>query len=177
MTVPDYLRVGDAERDQMTESLHEHFVQGRLNREELDDRLAAAMTAKTVGDLRVVGRDLPQPLATYAQQENPVHWGGPPWAAHHRLARRHETMMGHHRHGPRPLRLLLAAAIIIAIATAGSGWALFAVVRVLFVVWLVMAVVGRVHGRRWNRMRRHSDDAGTSAGPRPDQSHSQRMPW
>jgi hypothetical protein len=152
MKGPDYLRVGDAERDQMTETLHEHFVQGRLDREELDERLTATMTAKTVGDLRAIGRDLPQPPATYAPQENPVHWGGPPWAAHHRLARRRDLPLGQHRHGPRPLRLLLAAAILITIATAGSGWAIFAVIRVFFVAWLVMAVVGMAHGHRWHRM-------------------------
>jgi hypothetical protein len=157
MTGPDYLRVGDAERDVMAESLHEHFVQGRLDREELDERLAATLTAKTTGDLRAIDRDLPKPPAAYdpgAYDPAAEDWGGPPWAAHRRLARRQGTPLAHHRHGPRPLRLLLAAALLIAVATAGSGWAVFAVMRVFFVVWLVMAVVGMVHGRRWHRMHR-----------------------
>ncbi|MCW2919169.1 MAG: hypothetical protein JWN52_7237 [Actinomycetia bacterium] len=154
-TGPDYLRVGDTERNELADSLHEHFVQGRLNREELDERLAAALTAKTVGDLRAVSRDLPKPPAAYDPGAGlDEHWGGPPWAAHHRLARRQGLSPAHHRHGPRPMRLLLAAAILIAIATAGSGWAVFAVIRVFFVAWLVMAVVGMVHSRRWHRMHR-----------------------
>jgi Flp pilus assembly protein TadB len=154
-TGPDYLRIGDTERDAMAESLHEHFVQGRLNREELDERLTAALTAKTAGDLREIDQDLPRPPAAYAPDTTPGQRGGPPWAAHHRLARRGDLPLGHHRHGPRPLRLLLAAALLVVIATAaGTGWMVFAVVRVFFVVWLVMAVVGLVQGRRWRRMNR-----------------------
>ncbi len=60
MQGPDYLRIGDAERDAMTESLHEHFAQGRLTAEELDERLAATLTARTIGDLKVIDRDLPR---------------------------------------------------------------------------------------------------------------------
>ncbi|MGI8333272.1 DUF1707 SHOCT-like domain-containing protein [Actinomadura scrupuli] len=159
MTGPDYLRVGDAERDKMAESLHEHFVQGRLDREELDERLAATLTAKTAGELREIDRDLPKPPAAYhpgayAPGAAAEGWGGPPWAAHRRLARRQGMAPAHHHHGPRPLRLLLAAALIVVIATAFSGWAAFAVLRVFFVIWLVMAVVGMAHGRRWHRMHR-----------------------
>jgi hypothetical protein len=153
VTVPDHLRVGDAERHQMTESLHEHFVQGRLDREELDERLTAALTAKTAGELRAVARDLPQPPAAYAPQQRPEHWGGPPWSAHHRLERHRDLSMRPHRHGPRPLRLLLVVALLITLATAGSGWVIFAGIRVFFVVWLVMIVVGMAHGRRWHRNR------------------------
>jgi hypothetical protein len=154
VTVPDHLRVGDAERHQMTESLHEHFVQGRLDREELDERLAAALTAKTAGDLRAVARDLPQSPGVYAPQEAPAPWGGPPWSAHHRLARRRDLPVGPHRHGPRPLKLLLVAALLFVFATAGSGWMIFEGIRVFFIIWLVMAVVGMAHGRRWHRSNR-----------------------
>ncbi|MFB9838987.1 DUF1707 SHOCT-like domain-containing protein, partial [Actinoallomurus acaciae] len=59
----EQLRVGDAERDEVTTALHEHFAQGRLTREELDERLTAALSARTVGDLRAITRDLPGPLA------------------------------------------------------------------------------------------------------------------
>lgn len=59
----EQLRVGDAERDEVTTALHEHFAQGRLTREELDERLTAALSARTVGDLRAITRDLPGALA------------------------------------------------------------------------------------------------------------------
>ncbi|WP_109509730.1 DUF1707 SHOCT-like domain-containing protein [Nocardioides speluncae] len=55
------LRVGDAEREEAASALGEHFAQGRLSREEYDDRLAAAFAAKTGGDLQQLFRDLPAP--------------------------------------------------------------------------------------------------------------------
>jgi hypothetical protein len=159
MTRPDYLRVGDAERDQMIESLHEHFVQGRLNSEELDERLAATMTAKTVGDLSRIGRDLPQPVTAQAPAVAQAHWqgpwGNPAWRGHHHLDGHQRDLPWHQRrHGPRPIRLLLAAAILITVvsATAGAGWAVLAVARILFMIFLIRMVVSAVHERRWHRM-------------------------
>jgi hypothetical protein len=55
------LRVGDAERDEVVSALHEHFAQGRLTRDELDERLTTALLARTVGDLAKVTSDLPAP--------------------------------------------------------------------------------------------------------------------
>src|SRR5690242_9974911 len=71
----EQLRVGDAERDEVTTALHDHFVQGRLTREELDERLTATLSARTVGDLRTVTRDLPAP----APDGRPVVVGRGPW--------------------------------------------------------------------------------------------------
>jgi hypothetical protein len=53
------MRVSDAERDAATAELREHFASGRLNQDELDERLAAAFAAKTRGDLNAVFADLP----------------------------------------------------------------------------------------------------------------------
>jgi hypothetical protein len=55
------LRIGDAERDETTAALREHFAQGRLTREELDERLDLALTARTAGELARVATDLPAP--------------------------------------------------------------------------------------------------------------------
>jgi hypothetical protein len=71
------IRVGDAERDQVTSALHEHFVQGRLTRDELDERLEAALSARTVGDLRAVTRDLPaDATADLSPLPSAAHGGG-----------------------------------------------------------------------------------------------------
>ncbi|MFC6085129.1 DUF1707 SHOCT-like domain-containing protein [Sphaerisporangium aureirubrum] len=59
MTMRDDLRIGDAERDEVMDALREHFAQGRLTHEELDERLGAALAARTSGDLRRVLADLP----------------------------------------------------------------------------------------------------------------------
>ncbi|WP_084517973.1 DUF1707 SHOCT-like domain-containing protein [Microtetraspora niveoalba] len=72
----DGLRVGDRERDEVTRAVHDAFVQGRITREELDERLDATLAAKTEGDLRRVTADLP---GVYGREPGGVH-EGPPWA-------------------------------------------------------------------------------------------------
>jgi hypothetical protein len=59
MTDPSDLRIGDRERDAVTEALHDAFAQGRIDRAELDERLTATLSAKTAADLRRVTDDLP----------------------------------------------------------------------------------------------------------------------
>jgi hypothetical protein len=53
------MRVSDAEREAAAAELREHFASGRLNQDELNDRLAAAFAAKTRGDLNAIFTDLP----------------------------------------------------------------------------------------------------------------------
>ncbi|MFI0484911.1 DUF1707 domain-containing protein [Actinomadura sp. 9N215] len=52
-------RIGDAERDVFVAALHTHYAAGRLDAAELDERLSAALAAKTIEDLTHVVRDLP----------------------------------------------------------------------------------------------------------------------
>ncbi|WP_146615977.1 DUF1707 SHOCT-like domain-containing protein [Nonomuraea aridisoli] len=84
----DDLRVGDAEREQTMAALREHFAQGRLTHEELDERLDQALAAKTGRDLARVTADLPghghAPAASPWAPERGPGWGP-----------------GHH-HGPGP---------------------------------------------------------------------------
>lgn len=54
-------RIGDAERDQAAEFLREHHAQGRLDVNEFDERLTAALRAKTQADLDSLFYDLPAP--------------------------------------------------------------------------------------------------------------------
>jgi Domain of unknown function (DUF1707) len=56
---PDELRIGTRERDTTIAILADHFVAGRLELEEYDQRLGAALQARTRGDLRQLFRDLP----------------------------------------------------------------------------------------------------------------------
>jgi hypothetical protein len=53
------MRVSDAEREAAAAELREHFASGRLNQEELDERLASVFAAKTRGDLNALFTDLP----------------------------------------------------------------------------------------------------------------------
>jgi hypothetical protein len=56
------LRVSDTERNEVADRLSRHFADGRLDQTEFKERLDAAMSAKTQGDLAGLFDDLP-PLA------------------------------------------------------------------------------------------------------------------
>ncbi len=53
------MRVSDAEREAAAAELREHFASGRLDQEELDERLSAVFAARTRGDLNALFTDLP----------------------------------------------------------------------------------------------------------------------
>jgi len=53
------VRVGDAERDAIAAQLRDHYADGRLTLDELNERLDLAFAAKTKADLNEVMRDLP----------------------------------------------------------------------------------------------------------------------
>jgi hypothetical protein len=57
----DRFWASNADRDRATALLRVHFAAGRLTAQELDERMAAALNAKTAGDLRRVLAGLPEP--------------------------------------------------------------------------------------------------------------------
>lgn len=63
MATNRWIRVSDQDRLSAGESLSEASAVGRLSREELDERLAVAYSAKTCGELRDLTADLPLPAA------------------------------------------------------------------------------------------------------------------
>lgn len=136
----DGIRISDADRDRIAARLRDHFADGRLTAEELDERLTTTLTAKTFGDLRGVLADLPEaaPAPLLTRQF-------PAQAERRRMVR--------HR-GPRifPLAVLalLAAAVI-----PGVGWLLIAVLKVVLVSWLLITLAGiLIMGRFRSRIRR-----------------------
>ena len=56
---PPELRVSDADREQVAETLRHAAGEGRLTMDELDERLSAAYAAKTFSDLAPLTSDLP----------------------------------------------------------------------------------------------------------------------
>ena len=59
-SLPDpTMRVGDAERNQVAEALSQHYSDGRLDANEVKERLDKAIGAKTHGDLSGLLSDLP----------------------------------------------------------------------------------------------------------------------
>ena len=59
-SMDDRFRTSDADRDRASALLRDHFAAGRLDAEELGERLVAVLNAKTFGDLRHVLADLPE---------------------------------------------------------------------------------------------------------------------
>jgi hypothetical protein len=70
------LRIGDAERDVAAQQLGEHFASGRLERWEYDERLDAALAARTRGELARVFRDLPATAAPMTPLKPPPRRSG-----------------------------------------------------------------------------------------------------
>ncbi len=134
----DRMRVSDADREAATARLRDHYAEGRLTQDELDERVSAALSAKTFGDLRTLTTDLPGPAPVPPRAAARPSWGGPPpWR--------------YHRHHRPPVGLFLLIALLVVLAS-GGGWAVFAFFRLILVFWLVMMltriVIGLVYRRR-----------------------------
>jgi hypothetical protein len=69
------VRVGDADREAIAAQLREHFADGRLTLEELNERLDQTFAARTKADLNTVMRDLPQA----ARPATGLPYGGTAW--------------------------------------------------------------------------------------------------
>ena len=57
------VRIGTAEREAAASALSEHFAAGRLDQDELEERLDRAYAAKTAADLEPLFQDLPRPAS------------------------------------------------------------------------------------------------------------------
>ena len=74
------VRVGDADREAVAAQLREHYADGRLTLEELNERLDQTFAAKTKADLNTVMRDLPQAARPAAGVPyGGTAWQGPAW--------------------------------------------------------------------------------------------------
>ena len=77
------VRVGDADRDAVAAQLRDHYADGRLTLDELNERLDLVFAAKTKADLNEVMRDLPhvaRPLTDApAAGFGNTAWQGPAW--------------------------------------------------------------------------------------------------
>lgn len=101
------LRASDAERDLVATELGEHFQAGRLDQAEFDERVGAALRARTRIDLSGLLSDLPRrgPVATGAVATGAVAARRPGWPAPWL-----------------PLIPLLFAGIMAAGFASGGGW-------------------------------------------------------
>jgi len=77
MAAGSEMRVSDAEREAAASELREHFASGRLDQDELNERLDRAFAAKTRGDLNALFTDLPSSWRSPSSAFGPV--AGPSW--------------------------------------------------------------------------------------------------
>jgi Domain of unknown function (DUF1707) len=68
---PSQLRVSDADRHRVAEILRDAAAEGRIDIEELDERLESTYAAKTYGDLVPITSDLPVPRPQGAPAHRP----------------------------------------------------------------------------------------------------------
>jgi Domain of unknown function (DUF1707) len=149
----DHIRVSDADRERITSRLREHFAEGRLTSDELDERVSAALNAKTFGDLRPLMADLPEPVPAPPRASHPRPAGPPNWVAH--------------RRGPRLMPLLMLVALVALVAPAGGGWLVLGLFKVVLMVWLVGCLVGAFALAGWRRkMHRYWRDGYHQHGPK-----------
>ncbi|MEY9214190.1 DUF1707 and DUF2154 domain-containing protein [Thermobifida halotolerans] len=69
---PEHLRASDSDRERGAERLRDALAEGRLDHDELEERLDRVYRAKTVGELAEVTRDLPPPIGRETAGAGPV---------------------------------------------------------------------------------------------------------
>jgi len=110
-TNTNVLRASDAERRETEELLRRHHAGGRLDTDELEERIERCYAAKTRGELDALTTDLPRP-----QRQQPRGSRGP-------------------RRPPRPLAALVAIAAIVAVFVATDAHVLWLIWPLAFVAF------------------------------------------
>lgn len=124
-SVPDpTMRVSDAERNDVADALSTHYAEGRLDSAEFKERMDAATSAKTRGDLAGLMTDLPPLPGSHALEPRP----------------------------PRRVRLWEVALVAVLVLWA-LPWTVGRGIWVAHVPWLLVAVVAFVLLRRRHRAR------------------------
>jgi hypothetical protein len=91
-------RVGDADRNRVTDLLKEAHAAGYLTLEEVDERLGSALAARTRGELDLLVADLP-----------------PEWRARQERGRQPATRPPRQRHGLRPEVVWLVPLLVVVV--------------------------------------------------------------
>jgi len=148
------VRVGDVERDAVATQLREHYADGRLTLDELNERLDQAFAARTRADLNTVTRDLPyisRPAASAPAAAGRLSdWNG--------QSRWDGQQGGSENAGPRRSGLLASAALLLPALIAVWGFLIlgslfafgFGGGRPLGIVFFLaaLALIRRMFGRR-----------------------------
>jgi Flp pilus assembly protein TadB len=127
------LRASDADREAIAAQLHKAAVEGRLDADELEERLHLALRARTYGDLRRLVVDLPA---------QPTRWE----------PRRRSSMA--------PLAFALALRVAVAVAVVAVAIVVIVATAMWWLAWLVVWML--LSGRRYGVARPRSKALPTS---------------
>ncbi len=130
---PPELRIGDQERETAVSALGEHYVAGRLTKEEFDDRSAVAWKARTSSDLAPLFVDLPPLHQTGRPPARQPSTVTPAWPA-----RPSPRRSGGFRVPVLPMVLILVGLVMLI-----DNWAIPLLILGAF-LWMKVAV-----GRHW----------------------------
>jgi len=137
------LRIGDHERDAAVTALSEHYVAGRLTKDEYDERSAVAWRARTNSDLAPLFVDLPALQAPERVTRSSSHGG---------------SSRGHSRRSGPPVLPILLLVVVVAGVSGMEIWPFL----LLFGVYLwLRAWMGIAGMRRWVQRA----DRGTAVEP------------
>ena len=171
----DRIRTSDADRDRVTARLREHFAEGRLDQDELEERVNDALNARTFGDLRKVMIDLPEP-ALAPMPAGPGPWPAARSAPYQPSPYRYQMSQYRRRRGPRLFPLLLIG-VFVAFMASGSGPGAVAVKLAALTalatvgLFLLLAYIG---GRLFHRGQQDFTD---SQQRRPQWHHHHHDGW
>jgi hypothetical protein len=129
------LRASDADREAVTTRLHEAAVEGRLDADELEERLHLALRARTYGELRRLVADLPAQAAPWDRRRS---------------------------RGVAPLAFTIAVRVAVALVMVVIAMAVIVATAMWWLAWLVLWMV--LSGRRYGIARPRSKALPTSMG-------------
>ncbi len=148
----DNIRIGDADRERVTARLREHYAEGRLTQEELDERISATLNAKTFGELRPIMADLPEP-GSFGPQP------GQPGQVPPSFQQPSFQQPVYYRRGPRLLPIVVMLLFLMLILP-GAGFAAFALIKFMLLAWLVLCIAGIFTAARFRRRTRRQPRSG-----------------
>jgi hypothetical protein len=154
------LRASDADRERVAEQLRHATAEGRLDPDELEERLETAFAARTYGELDQLVVDLPgQTVRRRDRSERAASVGGG-WPGASLWLRPVPIVLALFIFGPVILALMLAAAVIV--ATVFSAWGVLLVVG-----WLTFGHSRLHYGAHYRRSLRAATRWQPGHAPRP----------
>ena len=130
------MRAADADREHVADRLRKATAEGRLQTEELEERLEAVFAARTYGELEALTRDLPRESARAVRERRSLPL---PWPA---------AILGFII--LMPIIVAVAVAAVVLVASVFAIWALVAALSIWMFGHRARFHASRYSGRAWH---------------------------